>query len=1061
MLNPSFDMRHALPTPDGGGGGKGGGFSGDAPEGADALAPTQGKRPHRETVGTRMSAMLREMTNMSRKQSKVGHDVRRGNAFQAVTAVLMLVFVGCAVGIGFGVVYAAIEYTKEVRATEGGTLVSATNASQPMAAAVYKMEVDLRELMAAHKGVEDSVVEELFANLETVVYRDAYGAKTLSVEGFQFDDGKTEAYIYAGPATYRVDAATVTELSDKLPVSDEEEESMRVCSSIRAALVVKAMERQLQEDRNANATPDAGAEDAALPDDASNWNDPDEAPAALKDVVASAVLATGAGPDENTVPADEIRADAGLYEFSQHDRVVLAAAGCLEEDAGDDEDEDDGSGADTTGNGGTLYGVFVGTHAKLARGVAKPGQHVVPALDAQALDGGRVDGKLVIFEEKLTATTTTEPTSMATTAEEVNARRRLLQTRPTEGPRTTQVYADATSSGSVFDNGANRDITLPTNLGVEDVEAPLGNPPVPGTAFDPRAGVQSQQAYSMSHSQQIGLNLRRDQTKAEGDADVEVYEDLRVQGKKPNRIPTRLTLVKVRNPHGNVKAMTGHEQCHDVWRVSDMVEEKKCMVGVNGGGWTNYAHTIEMMGALDELLNEYWELEYNWILDYMFYQDQTADDKKDYHQGWLKNGLKKLPNSNEKYESVRVELEFFAGVRGTTFGYDDTVPADVLYDTVSLMQNITNNATTNLQGWNGMSNAAKKTAFELAYKNWVLQEAISQLSRTMRHGELRWGVPGCYTESCDGTGGPGTWVQAYFYGQLKYGVPAAKSKGMRWGATYMTGSAVFQWAANAYAGLKGSTKVYPGGWILGDTMRYGYPVCTRGTLTNPDDPPMYNESMPFASNTRMVTGLTEGKLTFGPHTNGEIADFDRGAVPVMGSGYIVINGKHAVSWKSDDLTARSALGVTKDGELLFITIDGHSHFPQDDMTEGVTQWELANAMVRMGAKFAVNLDGGGSSTIAVKRSSGVDVLNHPSSCYSHANRDWDKVTKPDPVRPQEVRFHGDRGQAGGLGGEGEESLTHHTRAHARITTSPVSVLSSRGRTANARLRVHTALAITA
>jgi Phosphodiester glycosidase len=55
---------------------------------------------------------------------------------------------------------------------------------------------------------------------------------------------------------------------------------------------------------------------------------------------------------------------------------------------------------------------------------------------------------------------------------------------------------------------------------------------------------------------------------------------------------------------------------------------------------------------------------------------------------------------------------------------------------------------------------------------------------------------------------------------------------------------------------------------------------------------------------------------------------------------------------------RAALGVCGDGSLLAVAVDGRS-----DADSGVTVAELAHALVDFGAIAAINLDGGGSTTL--------------------------------------------------------------------------------------------------
>lgn len=73
---------------------------------------------------------------------------------------------------------------------------------------------------------------------------------------------------------------------------------------------------------------------------------------------------------------------------------------------------------------------------------------------------------------------------------------------------------------------------------------------------------------------------------------------------------------------------------------------------------------------------------------------------------------------------------------------------------------------------------------------------------------------------------------------------------------------------------------------------------------------------------------------------------------------------------SDNRHPRTAVGVTADGKLLLVTVDG-----RQAMSAGMTLHELARLMLDLGATDAINLDGGGSTTLAVR---GGLVINSPS-----------------------------------------------------------------------------------
>ena len=79
-----------------------------------------------------------------------------------------------------------------------------------------------------------------------------------------------------------------------------------------------------------------------------------------------------------------------------------------------------------------------------------------------------------------------------------------------------------------------------------------------------------------------------------------------------------------------------------------------------------------------------------------------------------------------------------------------------------------------------------------------------------------------------------------------------------------------------------------------------------------------------------------------------------------------------------EMHPRTAVGVDADtGEVLLLVIDGRS-----SRSRGYTMVELANLMVDLGADEAVNLDGGGSSTMVGKNRRGTTaVLNTPSDGF--------------------------------------------------------------------------------
>ena len=97
-------------------------------------------------------------------------------------------------------------------------------------------------------------------------------------------------------------------------------------------------------------------------------------------------------------------------------------------------------------------------------------------------------------------------------------------------------------------------------------------------------------------------------------------------------------------------------------------------------------------------------------------------------------------------------------------------------------------------------------------------------------------------------------------------------------------------------------------------------------------------------------------------------------VAVSGSKVLVAGGQ-VVATADTELHPRTAVGIDTDtGRVLLVVVDGRS-----ESSSGYTLRQLADLMVQLGAEEALNLDGGGSSTMAAKRpSGGVEVVNSPS-----------------------------------------------------------------------------------
>jgi hypothetical protein len=76
---------------------------------------------------------------------------------------------------------------------------------------------------------------------------------------------------------------------------------------------------------------------------------------------------------------------------------------------------------------------------------------------------------------------------------------------------------------------------------------------------------------------------------------------------------------------------------------------------------------------------------------------------------------------------------------------------------------------------------------------------------------------------------------------------------------------------------------------------------------------------------------------------------------------------------------RTAVGARADGTLLFVTVDGR----RPEKSVGMSLPELTDLMLELGAVSAINLDGGGSTTMVIDGK----VVNHPSGSDARRNAD--------------------------------------------------------------------------
>lgn len=118
---------------------------------------------------------------------------------------------------------------------------------------------------------------------------------------------------------------------------------------------------------------------------------------------------------------------------------------------------------------------------------------------------------------------------------------------------------------------------------------------------------------------------------------------------------------------------------------------------------------------------------------------------------------------------------------------------------------------------------------------------------------------------------------------------------------------------------------------------------------------------------------------------------------IGGMALIVDQGKrHWFSQTVPGRTACSAVGASQDGRTLYlVAVDGGK------TSRGMTQIELADFMVTLGAWTAINLDGGGSTTMAARRlgDQSASLLNKPVNTAQRAVPDALGIFSTAPAGP--------------------------------------------------------------
>lgn len=128
----------------------------------------------------------------------------------------------------------------------------------------------------------------------------------------------------------------------------------------------------------------------------------------------------------------------------------------------------------------------------------------------------------------------------------------------------------------------------------------------------------------------------------------------------------------------------------------------------------------------------------------------------------------------------------------------------------------------------------------------------------------------------------------------------------------------------------------------------------------------------------IVTNPRNGSPAYKPLLGSSPDDWARAAHAISGAGLLMLDGRTLTDWTDERIAAgfettrhpRTLIGTDAQGAIWLVTIDGRN----PALSLGMSFAELQRLSQRLGLRSALNLDGGGSTTMWV----GGEIVNHPT-----------------------------------------------------------------------------------
>lgn len=154
----------------------------------------------------------------------------------------------------------------------------------------------------------------------------------------------------------------------------------------------------------------------------------------------------------------------------------------------------------------------------------------------------------------------------------------------------------------------------------------------------------------------------------------------------------------------------------------------------------------------------------------------------------------------------------------------------------------------------------------------------------------------------------------------------------------------------------------------------------------------------------LVTATNRAKILRAPLQKEDWADAEHAIQGWAGANGMLVDDKVVIT-QDHALHPRTAVGVSKDGSQVFlVVVDGR----QPGYSEGITLVELATWMKKLGCWDAINLDGGGSSTLVTKQADLAPKIGNSvsggfeRSVANHLGIHADSLPDKEPISSPEI-----------------------------------------------------------